>query len=201
MQNLPFAGEKCPDDGPQPLGPIQPKPSSTHEDLEDRVQSWHRDPLARNPELRRWDERCTIANGLTDNITLKWPRKRRRMRRPTPSRQRLQLYPLRHQRSRGHPRLAIHPRIPNHSQATPTFGGSAGDSAPAGTYIKRQKIDVLEIEYDQFNSNQYNDDCNDCTLPVPSSKNSPGSLTYSAAGSAPTQPAATASSVSSATDV
>ena len=48
----------------------------------------------------------------------------------------------------------------------PGFGGSAGDSAPSGTYIKRQKIDVLEIEYDQFNSNQYNDDCNDCTLPA-----------------------------------
>ena len=48
----------------------------------------------------------------------------------------------------------------------PGFGGSAGDSAPAGTYIKRQKIDVLEIEYDQFNSNQYNDDCSDCTLPA-----------------------------------
>jgi hypothetical protein len=48
----------------------------------------------------------------------------------------------------------------------PGFGGSAGDSAPAGTYIKRQKIDVLEIEYDQFNSNQYNDDCTDCSLPA-----------------------------------
>ena len=48
----------------------------------------------------------------------------------------------------------------------PGFGGSAGDSAPAGTYIKRQKIDVLEIEYDQFNSNQYNDECTDCTLPA-----------------------------------
>ena len=48
----------------------------------------------------------------------------------------------------------------------PGFGGSAGDSAPAGTYIKRQKIDVLEIEYDQFNSNQYNDECSDCTLPA-----------------------------------
>jgi len=48
----------------------------------------------------------------------------------------------------------------------PGFGGSAGDSAPSGTYIKRQKIDVLEIEYDQFNSNQYNDECSDCTLPA-----------------------------------
>ena len=48
----------------------------------------------------------------------------------------------------------------------PGFGGSAGDSAPAGTYIKRQKIDVLEIEYDQFNENQYNDNCSDCTLPA-----------------------------------
>ena len=48
----------------------------------------------------------------------------------------------------------------------PGFGGSAGDSAPTGTYIKRQKIDVLEIEYDQFNENQYNDDCSDCSLPA-----------------------------------
>ena len=48
----------------------------------------------------------------------------------------------------------------------PGFGGSAGDSAPAGTYIKRQKIDVLEIEYDQFSENQYNDDCSDCSLPA-----------------------------------
>ena len=48
----------------------------------------------------------------------------------------------------------------------PGFGGSAGDSTPAGTYIKRQKIDVLEIEYDQFSENQYNDDCSDCSLPA-----------------------------------
>lgn len=48
----------------------------------------------------------------------------------------------------------------------PGFGGSAGDSAPAGTYIKRQKIDVLEIEYDQFTDNQYNNDCSDCSLPA-----------------------------------
>ena len=40
------------------------------------------------------------------------------------------------------------------------------DSAPAGTYVKRQKIDVLEIEYDQFNENQYNDNCSDCSLPA-----------------------------------
>ena len=48
----------------------------------------------------------------------------------------------------------------------PGFGGGAGDSAPAGTYIKRQKIDVLEIEYDQFTDNQYSDDCSDCSLPA-----------------------------------
>ena len=48
----------------------------------------------------------------------------------------------------------------------PGFGGAAGDAAPTGTYIKRQKIDVLEIEYDQFNENQYNDDCSDCSLPA-----------------------------------
>ena len=38
----------------------------------------------------------------------------------------------------------------------------SGSGAPTGTYVKRQKIDVLEIEYDQFNTNQYNDDCNNC---------------------------------------
>ena len=48
----------------------------------------------------------------------------------------------------------------------PGFGGAGGDAAPSGTYIKRQKIDVLEIEYDQFNENQYNDNCSDCTLPA-----------------------------------
>ena len=48
----------------------------------------------------------------------------------------------------------------------PGFGGSSGDAAPAGTYVKRQKIDVLEIEYDQFNENQYNDNCSDCSLPA-----------------------------------
>ena len=41
----------------------------------------------------------------------------------------------------------------------------SGNSSPAGTYVKRQKIDVLEIEYDQFNSNQYNDDCDNCDDP------------------------------------
>lgn len=50
--------------------------------------------------------------------------------------------------------------------AFPGFGGAGGDAAPAGTYIKRQKIDVLEIEYDQFSENQYNDDCSDCSLPA-----------------------------------
>lgn len=48
----------------------------------------------------------------------------------------------------------------------PGFGGAGGDAAPAGTYIKRQRIDVLEIEYDQLNENQYNGDCNDCSLPA-----------------------------------
>ena len=52
------------------------------------------------------------------------------------------------------------------SGSFPGFGGAGGDSAPAGTYVKRQKIDVLEIEYDQFNENQYNDDCSDCSLPA-----------------------------------
>ena len=44
--------------------------------------------------------------------------------------------------------------------------GGGGGGAPAGTYIKRQKIDVLEVEYDQFTENQYNDDCSDCSLPA-----------------------------------
>ena len=48
----------------------------------------------------------------------------------------------------------------------PGFGGAGGDAAPAGTYIKRQKIDVLEIEYDQFDSNQYSEECSDCSLPA-----------------------------------
>ena len=53
--------------------------------------------------------------------------------------------------------------LENPSQVPGTPGG--GSTAPAGTYIKRQKIDVLEIEYDQFNSNQYNDDCDNCDDP------------------------------------
>jgi len=45
----------------------------------------------------------------------------------------------------------------------------SGNDAPDGTYIKRQKIDVLEIEYDQYTSNQFNynstGDCTDCNDP------------------------------------
>ena len=52
----------------------------------------------------------------------------------------------------------------NPDAITGPIGG--GGSAPAGTYIKRQKIDVLEVEYDQFVENQYNDDCSDCSLPA-----------------------------------
>ena len=50
---------------------------------------------------------------------------------------------------------------PGHVPGTP----DDGVSAPTGTYIKRQKIDVLEIEYDQFDSNQYNSDCDNCDDP------------------------------------
>jgi len=46
----------------------------------------------------------------------------------------------------------------------PGTPGSGNDS-PTGTFIKRQKIDVLEIEYDQYSSNQYNIDCNSCDDP------------------------------------
>ena len=46
---------------------------------------------------------------------------------------------------------------------------------------------MLEIEYDQFNSNQYNDDCDDCDPdPYLIQASTPGSKTCWAAGSAPT---------------
>ena len=56
---------------------------------------------------------------------------------------------------------------PNLIPGNPGAGG--GNDAPDGTYIKRQKIDVLEIEYDQYTSNQFNynstGDCTDCNDP------------------------------------
>ena len=56
----------------------------------------------------------------------------------------------------------------------PGFGGAGGDAAPAGTYIKRQKIDVLEIEYDQFNEQSVQRRLQRLQPCPPSSKNSPG---------------------------
>ena len=56
---------------------------------------------------------------------------------------------------------------PNLIPGNPGAGG--GNDAPDGTYIKRQKIDVLEIEYDQYTANQFNynstGDCTDCNDP------------------------------------
>ena len=40
-----------------------------------------------------------------------------------------------------------------------------GDSAPTGTYVKRQKLGDLEIEYSQFTNNAFNDECNTCDDP------------------------------------
>ena len=43
--------------------------------------------------------------------------------------------------------------------------GGGGGSAPAGTFVKRQKLDVLEIEYDQFN-NPESSTCDTCGDPA-----------------------------------
>ena len=44
----------------------------------------------------------------------------------------------------------------------PGVGG--GNTAPTGTYVKRQKLDVLEIEYDEF-SNPESSSCDSCGDP------------------------------------
>jgi len=44
-------------------------------------------------------------------------------------------------------------------------GAGSGGSAPTGTYIKRQKLDVLEIEYDQFD-NAVASSCDTCGDPA-----------------------------------
>ena len=44
-------------------------------------------------------------------------------------------------------------------------GGGSGGSAPTGTYVKRQKLDVLEIEYDEF-SNPESSSCDTCGDPA-----------------------------------
>ena len=43
--------------------------------------------------------------------------------------------------------------------------GGGGGGAPAGTFVKRQKLDVLEIEYDQF-SNPESSTCDTCGDPA-----------------------------------
>ena len=44
-------------------------------------------------------------------------------------------------------------------------GGGSGGTAPTGTYVKRQKLDVLEIEYDEF-SNPESSSCDTCGNPA-----------------------------------
>ncbi len=46
----------------------------------------------------------------------------------------------------------------------PDIGGG-GSVAPTGTYVKRQKLDVLEIEYDEF-SNPESSSCDSCGDPL-----------------------------------
>ena len=43
--------------------------------------------------------------------------------------------------------------------------GGGGSVAPTGTYVKRQKLDVLEIEYDEF-SNPESSSCDSCGDPI-----------------------------------
>ena len=53
--------------------------------------------------------------------------------------------------------------IRNPSSFPDTGGG--GSVAPTGTYVKRQKLDVLEIEYDEF-SNPESSSCDSCGDPI-----------------------------------
>ena len=53
--------------------------------------------------------------------------------------------------------------ISNPSSFPDTGGG--GSAAPTGTYVKRQKLDVLEIEYDEF-SNPESSSCDSCGDPI-----------------------------------
>lgn len=43
-------------------------------------------------------------------------------------------------------------------------GAGGGNTAPTGTYVKRQKLDVLEIEYDEFNNTE-SSSCDTCGDP------------------------------------
>lgn len=49
------------------------------------------------------------------------------------------------------------------SSLFPNLG--SGGTAPTGTYVKRQKLDVLEIEYDEF-SNPQSSSCDSCGDPA-----------------------------------
>ena len=40
-----------------------------------------------------------------------------------------------------------------------------GTEAPTGTYVSKQKLGDLEIQFNQFNNNAYNDECNTCDDP------------------------------------
>lgn len=44
-------------------------------------------------------------------------------------------------------------------------GGGSGSDLPAGLYVKREKLDVMEIEYDQYDVNSVNAQCDNCDDP------------------------------------
>ena len=46
------------------------------------------------------------------------------------------------------------------------IGGGGVDNTPAGTFVKRQKLGDLEIEYDQFNNALAGSNCDDCAEPL-----------------------------------
>ena len=41
----------------------------------------------------------------------------------------------------------------------------SGTEAPTGTYGSKQKLGDLEIQFNEFNNNAYNDECNTCDDP------------------------------------
>lgn len=46
------------------------------------------------------------------------------------------------------------------------IGGGGIDNTPAGTFVKRQKLGDLEIEYDQFSRDNAGSNCDDCSEPL-----------------------------------
>jgi hypothetical protein len=46
------------------------------------------------------------------------------------------------------------------------IGGGGVDNTPAGTFVKRQKLGDLEIEYDQFSNALAGSNCDDCAEPL-----------------------------------